>query len=40
MERGDLDIYVATFNKLITLARYTDAERGTLTYSKRGSLPY
>jgi hypothetical protein len=36
MERGDLDSYIATFNKLLALAGYTDTEYGALKLFKRG----
>jgi len=36
MEKGDLDTYVATFNKLMTLARYMDTKYRALTLFKKG----
>ena len=36
MEQGDLDTYIATFNKLMALAEYTNTEWGALNLFKKG----
>jgi hypothetical protein len=36
MEKGDIDTYIALFNKLLTQARYKDDELGTLNMFKKG----
>jgi len=36
MEQGNLDTYIASFNKLVTLVGYTSTEWGTLTLFKKG----
>jgi hypothetical protein len=36
MEKGDLDTYIATFNKLAGLAGYSPSDRGALALFKKG----
>jgi hypothetical protein len=36
MEKGDLDTYIASFNKLAGLARYSPLDRGALALFKKG----
>jgi len=38
MEREDLNTYITTFNKLMTLVGYTNSEQGALTLFKKGLL--
>ena len=38
MEKGDIDTYIATFNKLLGQAGYKDDEHSTLNMFKRGLL--
>ena len=36
MEKGDIDTYITTFNKLLTQAGYKDDELSTLNMFKKG----
>jgi hypothetical protein len=36
MEKGDLDTYIATFNKLAGLAEYSPLDQGALALFKKG----